>query len=173
MSISTRLYLIITILVVFWCAGILVAPILKHIGEKELAEASYSFFSRVCHQNDARSFHFEGEKLGVCIRCSSVYFGFLFGLVFMLLFNLLKNSKTVHRSIFIVAVSPMLLDVILNDMGIFTSTTISRVITGVLFGTAMSWLVMPILVEAFLQILHRTRIHTSPTGVLRHVRKTQ
>src|SRR5262249_2651061 len=30
-----------------------------------------------CHQQPARSWHVAGEPLAVCIRCTSIYFGFL------------------------------------------------------------------------------------------------
>ena len=64
MPIAIRTYIIITVLVVFWCAGIIIAPVLKHTGMHDSADIVYSFFSRVCYQNDAHSFHVGGEKLG-------------------------------------------------------------------------------------------------------------
>jgi len=37
----------------------------------------YSFFALICHQDPTRSWHFAGQSLPVCIRCTSIYFGFL------------------------------------------------------------------------------------------------
>jgi uncharacterized membrane protein len=31
----------------------------------------------ICHQDPSRSWHLAGEPLPVCIRCASIYFGFL------------------------------------------------------------------------------------------------
>ena len=57
-----------------WCFLIVAAP-LWHV------ELIYKFFSSICHQIPARSWHIGGEPLGVCIRCTSIYFGFLLSLV--------------------------------------------------------------------------------------------
>jgi uncharacterized membrane protein len=35
-----------------------------------------SFFSRLCHQNPARSFVVEGSPVAVCVRCLGIYCGF-------------------------------------------------------------------------------------------------
>jgi uncharacterized membrane protein len=53
-----------------WCAAIVAAP-LFHL------TFIYDFFSLICHQQPARSWQLFGEPLAVCIRCSSIYFGFL------------------------------------------------------------------------------------------------
>jgi len=53
-----------------WCLGIVLAPV---SGLSEI----YGFFSFICHQDPARSWHILGEPLPVCIRCASIYFGFL------------------------------------------------------------------------------------------------
>ena len=173
MSISVRLYLVVTFLVMLWCAGILAAPILKYAGQMELAKEFYSFFSCVCHQNDARSFHLVGEKFGVCIRCAAVYFSFLAGLILMPLLGRISNFHSQHNWILIIAVLPILIDVACNDIGLFTSTTVSRVVTGVLFGATMSWYIIPLFIEGSLQIINQLRIHSSSTGVIHYVRKTQ
>jgi hypothetical protein len=76
-STNIKIYLIITFLVALWCAGILAAPMLTHAGLHGSADIVYSFFSRICHQNDAHSFHVEGEKFGVCIRAVPSILDFL------------------------------------------------------------------------------------------------
>jgi uncharacterized membrane protein len=53
-----------------WCLTIVVAPLAG-------APAIYALFSVICHQDPARSWHVLGEPLPVCIRCASIYFGFL------------------------------------------------------------------------------------------------
>jgi uncharacterized membrane protein len=40
-----------------------------------------SFFSRLCHQNPARSFVLEGSPVAVCVRCLGIYFGCAIGAV--------------------------------------------------------------------------------------------
>ena len=58
-----------------WCLIILAGAIFQ-------VPAIYAFFSRICHQDPARSFHIAGTALPVCIRCSSVYLGFFLGVSF-------------------------------------------------------------------------------------------
>jgi uncharacterized membrane protein len=52
-----------------WCAAIVIAPLLN-------AGWIYAFFSAICHQDPARSGSLAGNSLPVCIRCTSIYFGF-------------------------------------------------------------------------------------------------
>jgi hypothetical protein len=71
----TRLLRPILVLITgFWCIAIVVAPLLNSL-------PLYAFFSFICHQLSDRSWHINGEPLGVCIRCTSISFGFLFGLI--------------------------------------------------------------------------------------------
>jgi Predicted membrane protein (DUF2085) len=58
-----------------WCIAILAAPIWG-------APAIYDFFSLICHQNPDRSWHLFDRALPVCIRCTSIYFGFACALWF-------------------------------------------------------------------------------------------
>lgn len=59
---------------VLWCLAIVLAPLLH------LAPV-YFFFSKICHQLPARSWHLYGQQLGLCIRCTSLSVGFLGGLL--------------------------------------------------------------------------------------------
>jgi uncharacterized membrane protein len=52
-----------------WCLSIVAAPMFG-------LPWVYVFFSRICHQDPARSWHLAGEPLAVCIRCTSIYFAF-------------------------------------------------------------------------------------------------
>ena len=165
MNLSIRIYIIITVLVAFWCAGILVAPVLKHAGLHGSADIVYSVFSRICHQNDATSFHVEGEKCGVCIRCSAIYFGFFMGLLFMPLSGALKRIRIPQPALMIAVILPMVVDAVLNDTGLHASTTLTRVATGLLFGGVMPWCVVPLLTEACLQLIHKKKIPSPDSGV--------
>jgi uncharacterized membrane protein len=173
MKSSIRLYSFFTVLVALWCIGILAAPLLKHAGWTQSADMLYSFFSRVCHQDDARSFHVEGEKIGVCIRCSAIYFGFFLGLITLPLSRALKRKNVPAMGFFLFAVLPMVVDAVLNAAGIHASTPMTRVITGALFGISMPWFVVPIFIEACLQLNHRNKNHSPDSGVVRYDRKTQ
>lgn len=57
-----------------WCFLIVAAPILDQ-------GWVYQFFSFICHQDPLRSWSLGSEPLAVCVRCTSIYAGFLLGLV--------------------------------------------------------------------------------------------
>lgn len=57
-----------------WCLLIVAAPLFD-------LHWVYQFFAFICHQDPIRSWSLGSEPLAVCIRCTSIYFGFLVGLV--------------------------------------------------------------------------------------------
>ena len=71
-----------------WCAAIVAAPLLD-------LHRVYDFFSAICHQNPDRSWSLAGEPLGVCIRCASIYFGFLGALAV----GALPNSRLLRAAL--------------------------------------------------------------------------
>jgi uncharacterized membrane protein len=173
MKSSLRFFLLLIILVSLWCLGIFAAPVLKHIGWTQSADMLYAMFSRVCHQDDSRSFFIEGEKLGVCIRCSSIYFGFWLGMLLLLFFKKLVQKKIPAMKLFLLALFPLAVDVALSVTGIHTSTLETRIITGSVFGLSMPWIVVPLITEAWDQFYSRNKKYFSDSGVLPYVRKTK
>jgi len=172
-SIAIRIYIIVSLLVILWCAGILSAPLLRHADLNGSADIVYSFFSRICHQVDARSFHIDGEKFGVCIRCSAIYFGFLAVLLLMPFLGAFKRTRIPKPMLMIAVIIPMFIDVVLNDTGLHASTTMTRIATGLLFGSVLPWYIVPVLIEACLQLINKKKIHSPDSGVCTYVRKTQ
>ena len=156
-SLSISIYVVFTFLVLLWCAGIVAAPLLRHAGLQSTADITYSMFSRICHQNDVHSFHVEGEKFGVCIRCSAIYFGFLIGLLILPVSGALKRIRSPKPMYVIAVIVPMLVDAVLNDSGLHISTTMTRLATGFLFGSVMPWCIMPHLLEACSQLLQKKK----------------
>ena len=75
-----------------WCLLIVAAPLLR-------SPALYLLFSRICHQQTARSWHIFGEPFAACIRCTSIYLGFLFGA----LLKAHPNSKRLETALGITA----------------------------------------------------------------------
>jgi uncharacterized membrane protein len=151
------LYLILLFLTALWFAGIVTAPLLKQTDHSDSADLLYSFFSRVCHQNEASSFHIEGEKFGVCIRCTAVYAGFLAGLLIYPVLGGMKRRNVPHPLLLSAAVMPMVLDVVLNLSGFHASSSASRIITGGLFGLVVPWWVLPVYLEAFSEIISKRK----------------
>ncbi len=155
-------------LAVFWgaiCAGFLSAPLLQAYGNSDSAALLYSFFSSVCHQDPTRSFSLLGHACAVCHRCAGIYVGlFLVSLIPDLAGELILVPHR-RRCWVACATAPMLLDVFLPLAGFWTSTAISRFVTGWLFGAMLASLLKPALAELLWEVARaRGRLHGNPRG---------
>ena len=140
-----------------WCALIAAAPLLASLGGVASGTAAflYDLFSRVCHQFDSRSFHIAGFKFAVCIRCFSIYFSFFLGILFSPLIRRTRIAAVSSSLLLIASLMPMGLDVALATLGIHNSNAASRVVTGLLFGLALSIVLLPVLEEVSAAPLRR------------------
>jgi uncharacterized membrane protein len=146
-------YIIILGCVALWCAALLVPPFVAHIESpsQDLSRIAYRCFSPICHQYEARSLTIFGHKLAVCARCSGIYFGALIG---VLLYPLVRFSKHWSlRMLWIIAGLPMLIDVVLDMVGVHASSIGTRLATGSFFGIASAGILLPIAIEAVRNIL--------------------
>jgi len=85
----------------------------------------YEFFSRICHQDPARSWHVWGKPFAVCIRCTSIYFGFTASLWLGL-----KANQQWLRIAFLLMICEVIVARALFDAAVLRS------ISGVLVGIA-------------------------------------
>lgn len=113
---SNRVYAVLIAGSTLWCLAVLAAP----VGE---LPAVYEFFSAICHQDPARSWFIAGEPLPVCIRCASIYFGFLAALVF----RLAPDVRWLRASIVLVVAEFVIARTLLDS-------EIARSFTGLLLG---------------------------------------
>jgi uncharacterized membrane protein len=154
----TLSYKIILAGTLLWCTLLLLPPLLA-FGLQSMPIASgalYGFFSRVCHQYDERSLHLLGHKLGVCGRCMAIYFGFLVGT--LLVPQLARLARWGGPAAWILAVAPMVLDVLLDLTGVLPSTMTTRVVTGGVFGVMAAFLLVPSLVDGINRLFHATTL---------------
>ena len=167
---TRRLIRFLAVLVSFWCALIVSAPLGRvFLGDSNAWSANvYSFFSLICHQIDERSFHLLGYKFAVCIRCFSIYAGFLVSLTIQLLRGRVP-LRIPNPKFIIAAVLPMVLDVLLDTLGIKASTPFSRALTGAIFGAAAPTFILPPLVNACRQL----QLFPFSQGALLHAAKTE
>ena len=143
---------------VLWCAMLVAAPYLVHVGGPWTAagEIIYRTFHLICHQIDTRCLHIFGLPMAACSRCSSIYVAFLAGLMLYPFVRPLSSPCSPSRATLILAVAPMLVDVALAAVGVHESSTISRLLTGTLFGVMLPFVVMPVFLGAVLE-------HSSPS----------
>jgi uncharacterized membrane protein len=114
------------------CILIIAAPILALLSFPIPSAIIYFSFSGVCHQIPERSFWVSGQALAVCHRCSGIYLGLFLGS--LIKFRIIHRSPRRRRNILIVAIVALMLDALLPHAGLWSNTTSSRFLTGLLFG---------------------------------------
>ncbi|MHB9032268.1 MAG: DUF2085 domain-containing protein [Anaerolineae bacterium] len=147
------------------------APVFMQLGLESLGNFIYRLLRASCHQLPERSFflfgpqaHYSiadlrqalngavppryignaslGYKVAVCERDTAIY-----GSMFLtgLLFNTFKGVKPLPIKVFILLILPMVIDGTGQLIGLWTSTWLTRVVTGGIFGTACILLSYPYL----------------------------
>lgn len=89
----------------------------------------------LCHCRDDRSFHTNGLRHPVCARCEGITIGFLVGLVSAAIIRL-------PVKILFLLLLPLVLDGTIQKVTSYESTNIRRLITGLLYGYALSSLIV-------------------------------
>lgn len=153
-NISGKVYFTILFSSIFWILMIFTAPFLADSSgiAGKLSDFIYLFFSRVCHQDNARSFHIFDNKLGVCSRCLLMYLGFLAGTVAYPLKYRLNNTES-PSLIFLFSASTLLfLDVVFDLTGIMQNTFLSRSVTGLIIGFILPFYLIPGFTKFFYEL---------------------
>jgi len=150
-NLSRKVYFIFFIFSFIWLMLIFLAPLFTALGGvfEKISHFIYMFFSKVCHQNEDRSFHLFGYILGVCSRCVWIYLGFFIGTSFYPLKYKMNNIGLPSLLYLFVAVVILLLDVMFDTIGIFHNNFFSRSVTGFLLGFVLPFYVIPGFVKFF------------------------
>lgn len=133
------------------------APVLLAHGYVEPAGFIYRAFSFLCHQMPERSFHLEGQKLGVCSRCTGIYSGFAISVLFYPIVRSLKSPDSPARIWLLVACVPIAVDFALGFFHIWENTHFSRFVTGAIFGAACALYVVPGFLDLGQMIVEKCR----------------
>jgi uncharacterized membrane protein len=150
MRLSTLTYALILAAVLLWCGGILLAPLCVAEGGSAapLGRAFYQVYHGICHQTPDRSFHLLGHPLGVCVRCSSIYFAFLAGTILFPFLPAFFRRTASSRAVLAAALLPMLVDATWIGSGLYHTSTLTRMITGGVFGLLVSLVLLPLALQA-------------------------
>lgn len=84
-----------------------------------------------CHCRDDRSFHYKGKKFPICARCTGELIGILIGLFAFAVYSISWKAA-------LLIMLPLIFDGFLQQLTKYESNNIKRLITGVLFGLALS-----------------------------------
>ena len=145
---AKTVYIALLIISCTWLGLIFAAPWLISEHHPMAAIIIYQGFSAVCHQQLERSYLFKGLPLGVCSRCTGIYFGFLAGLLLFPVISGLKNVFIPKRRWLVIASIPLLIDFGIGVIGLIPNNFISRTATGLLFGAVLAFYLLPGLISA-------------------------
>jgi len=88
----------------------------------------YSSGDRLCHQKAERSLFLNENEMPFCSRCTAIWFGLVVGLGFMVLYTIELNEKFLIA--LIIALIPIGIDGIGQLFGLWESTNLIRIFTG-------------------------------------------
>lgn len=114
----------------------------------------YYFFSPVCHQQDARSFHLFGYKLGVCSRCTAIYLGFFIAVIFYPIKYKLSNTELPTIWFLLIPVFLIALDALLDVFGLLANSFFTRSVTGAVAGFMLPFFLIPGFVKLINDVLN-------------------
>ena len=121
-------------LLLIWCLGIFSQYFAQ---SNESILVLYPFikksYSLVCHQETGKLIYFGSAATTVCARCTGIYLGLLLAS----LISIFKTIKNIPDTKYIVVFAlPMIIDVILYSIGIYSYSKVIAFSTGLLFGSA-------------------------------------
>lgn len=114
------------------CLGVILLVVsIPFLGIEGLGDV----FSRFCHQFTDRCYHVNGLPLPVCVRCIWIYGGFAVGHILFLYWK--PHLRRITQSL-IGVIGLILLDVVLERLGLYHNLFWTRALTGFLFGLVVS-----------------------------------
>ncbi len=118
----------------------------------------------VCHQIPARSIFIDGKQLPVCARDTGLYIGSLLSMLFIVTTNRRSRNAIPLPSIAFFFVFFMLLlgiDGVTSYLGMRETTNGIRLMTGLLVGIGLPFLMYPLMIDNILKPKSEKRVLTS------------
>ncbi|MEP0861809.1 MAG: DUF2085 domain-containing protein [Ignavibacterium sp.] len=106
------------------------------------------FYSPVCHQKIEKSFTCNHLQLMVCARCTGIYFGAMITAIL----NLLPVSVSISKRLLFYSAIPMLVDVILINLGVYQYNKVISFITGNIFGASVFIFIFEAIKDYFVEL---------------------
>jgi len=132
------IYTIFFVLISIWCLSALAVPALMALGQKGLAMGFWKISGLGCHQKAERSFYIFGWQMGLCIRCTAIYFSMWLTTILYPLIR--KRYPNLSLWIMILLVAPMVLDILTEKyIGFRSSLNLTKFVTGVVFGASLPY----------------------------------
>ena len=97
----------------------------------------------LCHQRADRSFFYRGRQFPLCARCTGILIGYILGITLAIL----THAK--HHSYFLILLIPMIIDGGIQKLFALESTNLRRLLTGILGGVGIVYLLITIHLYTF------------------------
>jgi uncharacterized membrane protein len=151
---ARRIYRLILISSLVWLSLIILPALLMQFGGmfEKISFYLYFAFSPLCHQEEARSFSIAGSQLAVCSRCSMIYAGFAAGVLAYPVFRRITNINSPPIWLLIVPAILLVLDVVIDNAGIFRNSFVTRSVTGFAVGFALTFFLIPGFIRFFFEL---------------------
>ncbi len=147
MSSKVIYWFVLTVAVFICCA--LFSPVIEVVffQGRGLELVAARWFSMLCHQDPARSYHIAGVCLPVCTRCTGLYIGFLVAWTLWRLVPRERRDRPVSNLVLFAGIAPLCMDGLLNLSAIINSPDHFRFMTGLVFGAVAARSLWPALLE--------------------------
>ena len=113
-----------------WVTGFLL-PLVSTIYNPLINFLITKLYSTVCHQESMKCISIDNKSMLVCARCAGIYNGALIAAISSLFIIRPLNNKR----LLLISIIPLLTDVFLVSLGIYSYSRIISFITGIVFGS--------------------------------------
>ena len=130
-------------------------------GNSELVLSSRLALSLFCHQDPGRSFFLFGAPLSVCARCTGIYLGFWLAWIGWRYFPPRLRDRAIGNLGLALGFAPLAVDGLINSLGLMSTPSELRFLTGLIAGAAAARALWPALL-AMTEIIERELIAKRP-----------
>lgn len=136
--------LIIIIIISIWFLGIL-SPLYLNYNDLDFYFILKMIYDPICHQNPDKCIIYNNLHLLVCSRC----FGIYSGMIAISIIILFSNKIYIHKKFLAISVFPIILDVIVYNLKIYSYNKTTAFVTGFIFGAILLLFIFTTLKEFF------------------------
>jgi uncharacterized membrane protein len=98
------------------------------------------FLSKLCHRMPSRTIWLSEIPMGLCSRCSGIYFSIFITLLLPFFYKELFQKKYIKVALLLLL--PLIIDGVCQLLGFYLSNNTIRIITGLLFGSSISYIII-------------------------------
>ncbi|MGB5289451.1 MAG: DUF2085 domain-containing protein, partial [Ignavibacteriaceae bacterium] len=95
-------------------------------------------YSTVCHQDSIKCISIDNNSMLVCARCAGIYFGVLIAVIA----GLFIIRPVVSKRLLLISILPLLIDVLLISLGIYSYSKLMALVTGIISGSVIYFFII-------------------------------